>query len=552
MAGKGSGGGTSFEGMSHEQMLAWLDQASSGEVQAAAGRLATAATEIQRIAEQLKLRPQVVEWKGEGADAFRSWANELANSSLRLADFSKAAGVQLGHASDAIATAQASIPRDTKGAQANLDAATAAHNDPDSAAIRAKSASELAALKADREKVRQEAADQMRKLAQSYQVSTTQMNGLARPKFPPPPKAIRPPSDGTSEDLARPGNGTGTTPKGVQGGGGSGSVAGGGGSGGGSGTTGPTHRHAVVSSEPHAEPPRSRPSVPESGPLDHSRHSRPPTPAPSPHVGVDSVGTPPGVHPEPSTGPAHVPSVTTRPDPGPVLPTTGSFPPMAGGTARRPSASGQVGKQFDGGRGSGRTGVGPVGSVPGRGTTGAGPTPGRNLPTAGGVTGRPVPGVQQPTSGRAATSGSGITGGRPSTTGGTGRQTGRVPGGALGGEPAGGRGSTARTPITGQPGQPGQPGRTAARTTGPTGGRAMPSARDGIVGGTQQRPGRTPARPGAPLPSAPTRGGISGGVPSGHDSRGKPRNAAGGSTAGARKRRDKRDDERRDERPTTD
>ncbi|MGW4272024.1 hypothetical protein ACWEGQ_06575 [Streptomyces seoulensis] len=80
----------------------------------------------------------------------------------------------------------------------------------------------------------------------------------------------------------------------------------------------------------------------------------------------------------------------------------------------------------------------------------------------------------------------------------------------------------------------------------------MPAARDGIVGGTQQRPGRTPARPGAPLPSAPTRGGISGGVPSGRDSRGKPRNAAGGSTAGARKRRDKRDDERRDERPTTD
>ncbi|MGW4750713.1 translation initiation factor IF-2, partial [Streptomyces sp. NPDC004290] len=163
MAGKGSGGGTSFEGISHEQMLAWLDQANSGEVQAAAGRLTAAAEEIRKIAEELKVRPQWVAWKGEGADAFRAWANDLANSTFRLGDFSEDAAKWLGEASGAIATAQASIPRDTKGAQANLDAAIAAHNDPDSAAVRAKSASELAALKADQEKVRLEAAAQMRK-----------------------------------------------------------------------------------------------------------------------------------------------------------------------------------------------------------------------------------------------------------------------------------------------------------------------------------------------------------------------------------------------------
>ncbi|WP_459751738.1 translation initiation factor IF-2 [Streptomyces sennicomposti] len=530
--------------MSHEQMLAWLDQANSGEVQAAASRLATAATEIQKIGEQLKIRPQVVEWKGEGAEAFRSWANELANSALRLADFSKAAGEQLGHVSTAIATAQASIPRDTKGAQANLDAATAAHNDPDSAAIRAKSASELAALKANQEKVRQEAADQMRKLAQSYQASSTHMNTLERPKFPPPPAAIRPPRDGESSELTRPGGGTESTPKGVHSGGSSGPAALGG-----AGATSPQHHNVVVPSGHHSEPSKSVPSLPESGSPDHVRPS---APTPSSHVAVDSVGTLPDTHQQPPTGPTGVSPTPTRPDPGPVLPTTTSIPPMAGGTARLPSTSGPVGKPFGGGRVPGQSGPGPVSSVSSRRVMGAGPGSGRALPFADGATGRAVSGAQQPVSGRGVSSGgsgSGITGGRPSTTSGAGRPTGRVPGGVIGGEPAGGRGSGGRTPIAGQPVQPGQ---SAARSTGPAGGRAMPSARDGIVGGTQQRPGRTPARPGAPVPSAPTRGGISGGVPSERDSRGRLRNTAGGSTAGARKRRDKRDDERRDERPTTD
>ncbi|MBY8866932.1 hypothetical protein [Streptomyces sennicomposti] len=49
---------------------------------------------------------------------------------------------------------QASTSQDIKGAQANLGVATAAHNDPDAAAIRVKSASELAALKANQKKAR--------------------------------------------------------------------------------------------------------------------------------------------------------------------------------------------------------------------------------------------------------------------------------------------------------------------------------------------------------------------------------------------------------------
>ncbi|MCT9091232.1 translation initiation factor IF-2 [Streptomyces sp. ASQP_92] len=209
------GGSTPFEGMSHEAMLAWLDQANSGTVQGAADRLAAAAKEIRKIADDLKVRPQWVEWKGAGADAFRTWSADLANATLRLGDFSEDSSKWLGHASDAIATAQAAIPRDQTGAQGNLAAAKAAHNDPDASMIARKSTSELAALEADKEKVRQEAVAQMRKLGQAYEQSATQMNGLVRPKFPPPPATIAPDNDGslrrTGVDLDSGGTGLGTS-----------------------------------------------------------------------------------------------------------------------------------------------------------------------------------------------------------------------------------------------------------------------------------------------------------------------------------------------------
>ncbi|WP_392753469.1 hypothetical protein [Streptomyces sp. LN590] len=204
-----SGSGTPFESMSHEEMLAWLDQANSGAIQGAADRLVSAATEIRKIAEDLKVRPQWVEWKGEGADAFRTWSADLANSTLRLGDYSEGASKWLTQASNAIASAQAAIPRTQAGAQANLDAALAARNDPDASAVAQKSAETLIATQ---EANRQEAAAQMRKLAQTYSLSASQMDGLEKPAFPPPPATIVPEREGgidDSESWAPPGGGSG-------------------------------------------------------------------------------------------------------------------------------------------------------------------------------------------------------------------------------------------------------------------------------------------------------------------------------------------------------
>ncbi|AIS00275.1 hypothetical protein [Streptomyces glaucescens] len=508
MAGEGSGGsrgGTSFEGMSHEQMLAWLDQADSGTVQAAARKLVAAAEQIREIAEELKIRPQWVEWKGEGADAFRTWAGDLANSALRLADFSGDSGTWLSLASGAIATAQAAVPRDESGTSAGPTAARA-H-------LTARSGAELAALKARKEKVRQEAAAEMRKLAQAYALSSSQMDSLPRPEFPPPPAAI---SIGTPEDLARPSSGRA---RGEDAGDAASPVARPAGEAAGQATAGRPDEAGSFTGAP-ADP------------------HRPATTGRPVHVEIDSAGTLPERH-IPVTAPG--PTAPTRPDPSVLPAATGMIPPTSDrGGGRRPTVSGGGGRPTTGGRvpfaprqegtglprGRDIAAGGPFphrsisGTAAGRTLAGPGAGPGRDVPAASGApAGRPTDsGVMggRPT-------GPAVTGGRPTGPGAVGARPASP--GVMGGHPvnqavAGGRPSV--TPAAGTPSGR-LPGGTVvggdpAAHRGPTGPalavRAPSTPRSGVVGGTPQRAGRAPARPGAPVPSAPTRGGITGGTPS--------------------------------------
>jgi hypothetical protein len=459
MSGKGTGGGTSFEDMSHEQMLAWLDRANAGTVQGAADRLIAAAKEIRKIAEELKIRPQYVEWKGEGADAFRTWSGDLANSTLRLGDFSEGAAKWLGEASGAISTAQASIPRDTKSAQANLNAAHAAHNDPDAAAVSTKSTTELAALAANQEKVRQEAAGEMRKLGQTYALSATQMDGLERPRFPPPPKAIVPPVSTTSLDgqnsLARPGG------------------------------TGPVSTSTAVDSAVVVHAATGTTDAPEAGRSVLSSHTvavperrARADAAPPAQMDIDSTATlPQSPAPQAPADATDDLSVPRRVEGG-ATPPSGLNARALGGSTRIPA--------------------GPAGS---------------RRPT---VTGRmpalPGQAVPAPNSGRAP-SGSGIVGGRP-TSPPSGRPTGAIPRGTV----VGAEGTTTRGPLRPTPGA-GPAGQAAGRQGQMPGRRvALPST--GVVGGSPPQPGRAGGRPltagsaGAPGNSgAVVRGGVSGGMP---------------------------------------
>ena len=325
----GSGGGaTPFESMSHEQMLAWLDQAQSGAVQAAADSLAAAAGEIRSIAEELKKRPERVVWEGEGNKAFVEWGASLSNASFRLADYSDEASKWLGRASEAITEAQSAIPRE-KG--------------PIASAVMPPSP-----LEPIPEMNRLEAAAQMRRLAQSYQQSQTQMAKLELPTFQPPPGRFVPEATvgvNDSGDVTR-------------GAGGSGIPTGGGGYTPQNHSRGSSSDLTGVGSVTSASSGRSTP------PVDMGIDST----ATLPHTPTASPG-PPG-----NTSPVGKPDVTG-------LPVTGMIPPAFSGGSRPPGPGVAGGRSVPGARS-------PL--LPGQSSPGTGPT-GR-LPQSNGISGgRPVP-----------------------------------------------------------------------------------------------------------------------------------------------------------------
>ncbi|WP_428954378.1 translation initiation factor IF-2 [Streptomyces sp. cg35] len=523
-----------FDGMSHEEMLEWLDKANSGTVQAAADRLVAAAKEIHSIAEDLKVRPQWVNWKGDGAEAFRTWAGDLANATLALGDFSQDSSKWLGQAATAISTAQVSIPRDKASAQANLDAAKAAHNDPDAAAVAGKSSSELQAIAANKEKVRQEAAGEMRKLGQAYSLSSTQMGSLARPKFPPPPDAVVP-HGGSSQDLARPGaTGSGSaaeagTPTGSR-----------------DAATG----HAVADqAQPRVvsdERPHARITTPDVPPSDGVR---PADVAPPARMDIDSVDT----LPETAQG-RNTPPGPSAPGTGPQPPVTGATPPAYGGPTPNPVAGRPLGPPAAArGATSGPSAMGsgkPTGTSPGTSATGRPSSPGTRSPMTGGQgvtgTGRPAGGGRP---GRLPTN-NGVAGGRPQAP--TGKSGSGIPRGTVVGGETGGGASTGRTaPGIGRP-SGGRPGAAAegavGQRGGATSGRRGASQGDGIVGGRGQQQGRAGARSFSSGGSGLVRGQNSAGNGGPEESRATNQSGRAGSVpSGARPGR--RREENQEERP---
>ncbi|MFD7179807.1 hypothetical protein ACFV90_07255 [Streptomyces sp. NPDC059904] len=459
----GQGKKTPFDGMTHEQMLAWLDEADAGTVQAAADKLASAAKEIHSIAEELKIRPQWVKWKGEGADSFRVWAGKLANATVALGDYSQDSSKWLGHAAEAIGKAKTSVPRD-KNVDANIDAARSAHNDPDAQTILSKNVA-----------ARQQTADEMEKLGQAYSLSSSQMAAARKPeqlKFPPPPTDIQDPERAKLDGggyRQRPG----TSAQGESDGG---AFASGGAHG--SGTSQAGHATAAGSTGSGHDALGNTPLPAAHGSV-----------APPARMGVDSVGVLPETSHTPSPTTSGPPVGPNPVSPGPSgNPAPGLFPPVAYGN------------------GAGR-GTGPaVGSARGLSpTTGGSGTQRPTSPTASGATGRPsstsgrgpmMPGQNQTAAGRPGTQGrlpttNGVAGGRPQSA--TGRPTTGIPRGKV----MGSEGATGgRSAATGQGQVGGRPSTTSGGSRGGAGRRVGGAAGEngGIVGGRAQKQSRVDRR----------------------------------------------------------
>ncbi|MFF3122272.1 hypothetical protein ACFVRD_07835 [Streptomyces sp. NPDC057908] len=447
--------GTDFDNKTHKEMLDWLDRANSGEIQAAADRLVSAASEIRKIAEDLKVRPQWVEWKGKGADAFRTWSADLANATLHLGDYSESVSKWLGEASNAIASAQASIPRTEVGAQANLEAALAARNDPDASAVAKKSSETL--IKA-REENREEAAAQMRKLSQTYTFSSSQMMSLEKPVFPAMPKVIAP------EGAKKRAGGDGQFYRQGE-------------------ASGATGGYAGAPAMPARGP------EPEVGAATEPRTVS--TPSSAVHavsrpvgMDIDSVGVLPENPAVPSVNPPGLPTGGTV-DRG-TPPGLGGFPPVVSTSPASPPATTGSGKTSGGVRppviSSGRVSpvTGPVGRPPGEsGIVGGRPAPQASGRPTGGLPRGTVIGGEGTHSGRAPM-------GHGMGTGGTGGgQKGIVGGQRLAGETGG---------VVG--GRPQQSGRASARPFTPGGTGLVRRAEGAGVNGQTGRSGTAPQRQG--------------------------------------------------------
>ncbi|MFF9022833.1 hypothetical protein [Streptomyces eurythermus] len=431
-------GSTNFEGHKLNDMIDLVEHANPEHLELTSKSLFDAGKDIRKAASDLEQHLRV-DWEGEGAEAFHKYTQQLIHYTNSLAGYAEAAGTHLSVAATGLASARSSMPpRDTRPAAeqklpTELPKAKQVDSNPDYAA----------ALKV--EKNRQEAINQMNRLASYYKVAAIDLSKEKEPEPLQPIPGLGVPTP-ESDDVKR-GYGSGSA----------------------SSASTPTAavRGDVVTG--HAD------SSTSNGTTAHGHVSVPPLKevhepgAPSGHdVGTEINTT--------TTLPPQVPTAPSPTSPTPTLPTTsggGPMPPLPTGPMAPPVApTGRTPGYGPGGRppmtAQGRTG--PAGTGTGRVPQGPAGQPGRTVSTGRvpqgpvGQAGRSVPGnrVPQGPMGQAARAmGRATPAGQPGARGPV--QSGRTPVG----RPV--TGGTPRT--TGTPGA--RPG-----ATGPTG-----PARNGVVGG---------------------------------------------------------------------
>ncbi|MFE4615622.1 hypothetical protein ACFRJ7_05890 [Streptomyces sp. NPDC056747] len=465
--GGGGGGGTNFRGMTHQQMLAWLDEASSYYVGDAAQRLKAVSAQLERIAEDLSASMRRMDWEGEAEKAFVEWATNVANSTKGLADYSERGAIWMEDNSSAIASAQSAMPRYTSHASAkeNLEAALKYRNDPDSRTVAANARSamaaseELAAIEAKEKANKEAAAAEMERLSSAYQWSSSNMKNNVPPTFPPPPGAFVPQEtgrgrwQGETERVQYPTSDSRTTGTDTR-----------------TGTDG-TRTQPDTRTTPDS--PVTPPTDDRTGPRDVVKPGDRPVPTEvRPDVpvdlGIDSVdtlpsptqtttgpgptqGTPPPITKDGGTPPfvtTGMPPLTTKGGPGPLAPTS----PVTGGTGnpRGPVTGGQ------------RSGL----HVPREGISG-----GRQVQS---TQGRPATGLPRTTA----------IGTEQGGRNGTGMGRGPMGGGGMGG------------------------GGMGAGQNGISGGRRLAGETGGVVGGKAQRPGAAGTAAGGARPFTPGGSGL--------------------------------------------
>lgn len=331
-----------FEGKSLDALYAMIASAKPGDLTKVGNLLEAAAPKIIKIAADLRVYFDKVQWKGEGGDAFRLWGADMVSETLRLSDFASTVGAEMQRSGQALSETQKSMPKP----------AGVCYADPEK---------EEARIKDETGPKLQEAIRLMERLSSYYKTAQGRMEAEPEPRFPMPPSPDY--NDWQERPYATSGPGGGAAS----------SYTGGGSYGGGG------YYSAAAPSSPSAYEPALARQAPE--------HTvRPVAPAaslPETPVGTNLDSVAPPVAQEPGTRlvtqPVTPQAVAGGPEPGPlptITPVTGQKP---GGTAmsRPPSAPGVPAMA----RGVLPSGAGPVSGLPrvggGDGIVGGKPMPGR-------------------------------------------------------------------------------------------------------------------------------------------------------------------------------
>lgn len=448
-----TGGRTSFEGHQLNALIDMVENSNPEHLESAGEALWKARDAIRRAGKELKDHLKGVDWEGESGTAFRAFGTGLVAHAEKLGDFADSAGTQITVAGTGLASVKSAMPpRDRRMIQTDvkdiLFPARTETNPQYAAALEV-------------EKNRQEAINQINRLASYYSVSEEVLAGQEPPRFeeslgirmPKPhgngnPSPVSGAFSESAEALDRPAVSNASVRS----------------------TAGDSASVGVVS-QPQGEVLGPAP-LPDKGTATEINSVAPP------QAPMTVTATPPLPSPTTSTGPTGMPPTTVPP---PFMNTTQGNPSRTAGPPTQRMTNPQTGL----GVGKAQpTGGGPVAKGPG-----GGPPVGRPSPMAGGgsSTSRPPVGPQSPITGRST-----ATGGRPiigqggtSTVGGP-RGGGRT--GIVGGTPQSAPQGRAAAGASGQRGVIG--GRGAAGATSRPGGRpAQPSGANGVVGAPRNAAG---------------------------------------------------------------
>lgn len=475
-------GKTSFEGADLNAMLDLLDQANPSDLEKAGRELGKARDALNTAAQELDDYVKSVEWEGESGREFRRYGTELAKYAWGLGTFANKVSTQMEVASTGLTSVRnAKPPRDGRLVRKKAEDFALPER-------RADNPEYAEAVKVEED--RQEAINQMNRLASFYAVSE---ESLAAQEPPPMPKMLqadvpRPREIGLRNDSA----------------GGSGDEA--------SGAAGqPVNRQLVATTETSGRSGKdalgASPSVPgqnTSMEIDSvTAPPAPPTAAPSASAppSVGNPGTPPTpVAPlAPSFGSAKntVPRATgtsgvARTGRGPAAQAVGR-PGASGGSAPAAGRAGATGRHgaalggthaATGNQGPVGRASGPMGAGTASGRAGAMGAPGQTPAGRQGAIGQHAAGRtgQTPSSGARAGRADGIVGGTPQRSP-AGSPAPRMPRGTV----IGAEGAAAGRASATRPGQFGVIGASTGNVTQRPTGKGTPSA-NGVVGTPRNAP----------------------------------------------------------------